>query len=147
MVDEADPAATLAADVEELLQATGLLLRRLRVESNPGELTWSQFAALARLGKQGPANTADLARAETVKPQSMGATLAALEQAGFIARQPHPSDGRQVLFALTEGGDAAWQEGRRMRRAWLGRALSQLDSTERDAVTGAVAVIRRLATS
>ncbi|GLS43352.1 MarR family transcriptional regulator [Methylobacterium brachythecii] len=147
MADALDHAAALASDVEDLLQATGLLLRRLRSESNPGELTWSQFAALARLGKLGPATTADLARAETVKPQSMGATLAALEQAGFIERRPHPSDGRQVLFALTEGGDAAWQEGRRLRRAWLGQALNQLNPAEREAVTGAAAVIRRLATS
>ena len=55
--------------------------------------------------------TADLARAEFVKPQSMGTTLADLEQAGLVQRRPHPTDGRQVLFALTAEG----MEARRQR--------------------------------
>jgi hypothetical protein len=67
---------SLETTVAELSLAIGQLLRRLRAESNPDELTWSQTVALARLEKAGPMTTADLARAESVKPQSMGATLA-----------------------------------------------------------------------
>ena len=50
--------------VTELLLAIGQLVRRLRMEANPGELTWSQIATLARLDKAGWMTTADLARAE-----------------------------------------------------------------------------------
>ena len=48
--------------------------------------------------------TAELARAEMVKPQSMGTLLAELEQEGLVQRQPHPTDGRQILFSLTDAG-------------------------------------------
>src|SRR5450631_3015923 len=91
--------------VTELSLAIGQLVRRLRMEANPGELSWSQIAVLARLDKAGGMmTTAELARAERVKPQSMGTTLSDLEQAGLVQRRPHPSDGRQVLFALTPEG-------------------------------------------
>jgi DNA-binding MarR family transcriptional regulator len=33
-----------------------------------------------------------------VKPQSMGGTLAAMEEEGLVERQPHPTDGRQILY-------------------------------------------------
>ena len=59
---------------------TGDLVRRLRAEGNPDGLSWSQTAALGRLARGGPATTADLARAEGIKPQSMGSTMAALER-------------------------------------------------------------------
>ncbi|MGE4555967.1 MAG: MarR family transcriptional regulator [Desulfovibrionaceae bacterium] len=40
--------------------------------------------ALARLNDNGSAGVADLARRESVRPQSMGATLAALEREGLV---------------------------------------------------------------
>ncbi len=56
---------------------------------------------MARLAKDGPATTADLARAESMKPQSMGTTIAALEEMGIVERKPHPTDGRQMNIELT----------------------------------------------
>lgn len=135
------------AIVEELLQVTGQLQRRLRAESNPNELSWSQRATLARLGKLGPMTTADLARAEAVKPQSMGATLAALERDGLVERRPHPSDGRQVLFALTEAGVEVRQRYRLLKREWLAAAMAGLDPEAKKTLAAALAVIRQLGES
>ena len=59
---------------------------------------------MGRLDTHGPMTTAELARAEMVKPQSMGTLLAELEQDGLVRRQPHPTDGRQILFSLTDAG-------------------------------------------
>ena len=36
-----------------------------------------------------------------MKPQSMGGTLAAMEEEGLVERRPHPTDRRQILFTLT----------------------------------------------
>lgn len=83
----------LETAVTELSLATAHLLRRLRAETDSDELGWSQLAILARLGNDGPASTADLARAESMKPQSMGTTLAMLEREGLVERRPHPTDG------------------------------------------------------
>jgi len=115
----ADSHVLLETTATELSLAIGQLARRLRIEVNPGELSWSQNAVLARLERAGAMTTADLARSELVKPQSMGTTLADLEQAGLVQRRPHPTDGRQVLFALTAAGIDARRKRSLARREWL----------------------------
>ena len=130
--------------VTELSLAIGQLLRRLRTEANPSELTWSQVATLARLDKVGWVTTADLARAESVKPQSMGATLADLEQERLVQRRPHPTDGRQVLFALTADGAEARRKRSLAKREWLMAAMAKLDPAEQQTLIAAAALIKRL---
>jgi DNA-binding MarR family transcriptional regulator len=142
-----DPPGTsppLETLVAELSLAVGQLLRRVRAASNPDELTWSQTVALARLAKAGPLTTADLARAEAVKPQSMGATLAELEREGLVERRPHPTDGRQILFALTEEGVEARRKRSAAKQKWLLAAMARLDPAERQTLMSAVALIKRL---
>jgi DNA-binding MarR family transcriptional regulator len=139
---------SLEAAVAELLRATGQLLRRLRTEGNQQRgLSWSQGATIARLEENGAMTTADLARAEQVKPQSMGATLAELEQEGLVQRSPHPTDGRQVLFALTETGAAIRKQNSHLKREWLAAAMEKLAPAERETLIQAVGLIKRLADS
>jgi DNA-binding MarR family transcriptional regulator len=133
--------------VEELLHAAFLLLRRLRAEVSADGLTWSQTAVLGTLRKQGPMTTADLARAESVKPQSMGATLAFLEEQGLVERRPHPTDGRQVLFALTQAALVRMETRSRLKREWLTSAVATLDPTEQRALLDAAALVQRIANS
>jgi len=139
--------ATLEKAVTELSLATAQLVRRLRAESDPHELGWSQLAIVARLDAEGQATTADLARAESMKPQSMGATLAMLERDGLVERRPHPSDGRQVLFALTPEGVEARRKRSIAKRKWLLSAMGKLNPTEQQTLITASALIRRLANS
>jgi len=141
------PAASLETAVTELTLAIGQLVRRLRAEANTGELSWSQAAILARLEKRGPLTTADLARAEAVKPQSMGTTLADLEEQGLVERRPHPTDGRQVLFALTATGVEARRKRRIAKQEWLLAATAKLDPAERKTLVAATALIKRLGES
>ena len=133
---------TVATD---LLAACGQLVARLRAESNKLELTWSQSVILARLDAMGPTSTADLARAEAVKPQSMGASLAVLEGEGLVERSPHPSDGRQFLFSLTDAGRGVRERTRKIKLAWLSQTLGSLDETEREDLARTASVIARLA--
>src|SRR6516162_138062 len=67
--------------------AIGLLVRKMRQAHLPGELTLAESSALKRLDKGGPATSSDLAKQDRISPQSMGATLAALEQRGLIERR------------------------------------------------------------
>lgn len=130
--------------VTELSLAIGQFLRRLRAESNPDGLTWSQTVALSRLEKAGSMTTADLARAESVKPQSMGATLAELEQEGLVKRHRHPTDRRQVLFALTAEGVEARRKRSAAKQKWLLATMATLDNDERKTLVSAAALIKRL---
>jgi DNA-binding MarR family transcriptional regulator len=133
----------LEVAVTELLSVTGHLTRRLRAVSNTRELTWSQVAIMARLEEAGPLTTADLARAESVKPQSMGGTLAAMEEEGLVERQPHPTDGRQILYALTDEGREAKRKVSLAKREWLLAAIAQLSRAEQKTLLAAVDIIRR----
>lgn len=135
------PAETHAA---ELMQAVGVLLRRVRGEAGHEGPSWSQAAAMARLDRTGAMTTAELARAEMVKPQSMGTVLAELEQEGLVRRQPHPTDGRQILFSLTDAGVAARRQRQAAKLAWLTAAIDRLAADERRTLVDAVALLQRL---
>ena len=132
---------TLAVD---LTLAVGQLVRRLRAETNPGGLTLSQLSAMARLERHGPMTTADLARAESMKPQSMGTVLASLEQEGLVQRQAHPTDGRQILFALTPLGAKVRSRRGTAKHQWVEAALSRLSPEEQQALASAIPLISRL---
>ena len=136
------------ANAHELMQAMGVLLRRVRGESAEAEgPSWSQAAAMARLDKSGPLTTAELARAEMVKPQSMGALLAELEQDGLVRRAPHPTDGRQILFSLTDAGVQARRQRQAAKLAWLTAAIGRFDADEQRTLVDAIALVKRLGES
>lgn len=133
---------TAAAD---LVQAIGLLVRRVRAAGGVQEVSWAQTSVMKRLAASGPATIADLARAESVKPQSMGSTIAALESLNLLQRRPHPTDGRQMLIELTPAGAAELKRTVEAKRAWLLRAISQLDANDQQTLFAAEPIIRRLA--
>ena len=136
---------TFDTAVTDFAQAVGLLVRRVRAASASHELSWTESLVMARLAKDGPATTADLARAEGMKPQSMGATVAALEEMGIVERKPHPTDGRQVNIELTAKGAAMRKSAKDAKRTWLAEAISQLDEQERETLFKAGEIIKRLA--
>src|ERR1700733_12323831 len=97
---------SLETGVSTLLLGIGLLVRRVRGAAKVHELSLTESAVLSRLGREGPASTAELARAEGMKPQSMGTVIGALERMELVERKPHATDGRQVNIALTAKGAA-----------------------------------------
>ena len=128
----------------DLIHTIGLLLRRVRAAAASHELSLTEAAVMSRLAKDGPATTADLARAESMKPQSMGATIAALEEMGMVERKPHPTDGRQVSIELTAKGAAVRNSARDAKRTWLAQAIAQLDEEERETLFRAGEIMKRL---
>ena len=135
---------SLEAAVVELSTAIGQLRRRMRAAANPDELNLSQIATLVRLEQSGWMNISDLARAESMKPQSMGAILASLEEDGLVKRRPHPTDGRQVEFALTPKGAEARRRRSAAKHAWLLGAISTLTPAEQKTLISAIALFKRL---
>jgi DNA-binding MarR family transcriptional regulator len=138
------PRKTLDTDVTDFVQAIGLLLRRMRAVSAAHELSWTESAVMARLSKDGPATIADLARAEGMKPQSMGTTIATLEEMGVVERKPHPTDGRQLNIDLTARGAAMRKSAKDAKTTWLMQAIAQLNEKERETLFAAGKIVRRL---
>jgi DNA-binding MarR family transcriptional regulator len=99
---------------------------------------------IARLGEEGPAVASDLARAEGIKPQSMGTILSELEKLGLITREPHPTDRRQKVIKLTAKGLAVRKAASNEKRTWLSQAIAQLDKDEQTKLFSAGDIIRRI---
>ncbi len=126
----------------------GLLLRRLRQARDDEELTVPQTSALARLDRGGPATASALARQEQISPQSMGATLAALEALGLVGRGPDARDGRRVVLSLTEAGRRVLRDKRNASTEQLAQALSSgFTAAELGQLWAAVPLLERLAQS
>ena len=143
---DTERAAALAGELRVLV---GKLKRRLR-EQTPrlGDLTWSQVAVLGRLEREGPATVSTLARAESMRPQSMGAIVSVLESAGFVTGSPDPSDGRQTILSVTAASREWLKASRAAREDWLSRAIqTTLAPAEREELTHAVALLHRLVES
>ncbi len=137
-------AAALAAELRVALMKS---VRRLRAEKSDADLTDAQYSVLAVLDRLGPRTPGEIAAVERVQPPSMTRTVAALAELGLVTRTEHPADRRQVLVTLTDAGAATVRETRRRRDAWLARRLAALTPAERDVLTRAAEILRRIADS
>ena len=130
--------------VAEFTHSIGLLVRRSRAAAESYELSWTEASVLKRLAKDGSVTTADLARAESMRPQSMRPILIALEERGMVVRKPHPTDGRQVHLMLTAKGEAINKNLGEAKRTWLTQAIAQLDKQDQQTLFAAGDIIQRL---
>lgn len=134
-------ASAMAGDLRILMSK----LRRRTREARPGSFTASQLLALSRLDRGGPATVSALAKAEGIRPQSMGANIAVLEEAGLITRAPDPSDGRQSILSLTPAADDLIKAYRAAREDWLFRAIRvKLTPDEQKELARSIDLIKRL---
>jgi len=138
---EALRALALAGDLRVVI---GQLKRRLREQAHLGDLTWSQIRVLSRLDSEGPATVTALARAEGMRPQSMGETVSALKAAGFVSGAPDPDDGRQTVLSLTPACAEAIKNGRAAHEDWLFRSIrTRLAAAEQAQLASAVELLKR----
>lgn len=121
------------------------LVRVIRQQRADLSVTLTQISALGTLETNGPMSPGELAALERVQPPSMTKVLSSLEELGFVGRQPHPTDGRQVIVGLTDAGRVFLDSERQSRHAWLSQRLQMLDDRERAALYDTVAVLDKLA--
>ena len=138
-LDVTDLAAALRASI-------GLLLRRMRQTRPDDELSLPESSALTRLDRNGPATASALARLEQISPQSIGATLSALEGRGLVQRAADPQDGRRIVLSLTDTGRQTLRDKRSARTARLAQALqASFTQPELDVLAAAAPLLERLA--
>ncbi len=132
----------LAAELRILI---GSFSRKLRAQASAGDFTPSQRSVLLRLERDGPATVTALARAENVRPQSMGATVASLEAAGHVSGAADPSDGRQTILSLTPSYLHMIQASRAAREDWLVREIQACyKAKEQESLAKAIELLQRL---
>lgn len=128
------PSPELLASVSELRAVLGKLQRRMRRESGLVRFNPSQIAVLRRLFVDSACTITDLAQAEQMRSQSMGAIVASLQEDGLVEGRRDPSDGRKTLLSLTPAGHQAVEESRVARDDWLLHRILESCSAEDQAV-------------
>jgi DNA-binding MarR family transcriptional regulator len=136
----------IARTAAELRVLIGQFSRRLKARSAPGDLTMPEVLVLARLERCGPATPGELAKAERVQPQSMGATLAGLAEHGLVSRSHDPDDRRRVVMSVTDAGRQVVHGFRRDREEVLSRTITEvLSPAEREQLTAILPILEKLA--
>jgi DNA-binding MarR family transcriptional regulator len=144
-MDVSSKSERVSALAHDLRRIAGKLKRRLRDQADVGGLTPSQKSVLLRLETDGPATTSSLARLEGMRPQSMGAIIAALESAGMVRGAPDPTDGRRTLLSLTATCRTWLNDGRAARQDWLSRTIeARLAPHEQNQLAAAMILLGRL---
>lgn len=119
------------------------LARRLRQEAEAG-ITPSMLSALSTVDRQGTLTMGDLCAAEQVQPPTMTRIVAALLEAGLIAREADPADGRVAWVRLTSEGRKLLERSRGRKEAYLSKALRDLDPRELATLEDATAILERI---
>lgn len=139
---QAEIAYDLAAQIRTVLSR---LKRRLREQGGRGDFTPSQISVLLRLEKEGPATVSGLARAEGMRPQSMSAIVAPLQDAGLISSSSDPDDGRQTLMSLSSECEKLLKDSRAAMQDWLTTAiLKKLTAQEQQQLSATLELLSRL---
>ena len=125
----------------QVISNIGAWMQRVAQDWLVLELT--HIAAMNTLARFGPMTPGELAAHEMVQPPSMSRVLASLEDRGLVVRAPHPTDGRQVIVALTDAGNTLIEEVR-AREAWLSQRLKALSNEDRETLQNAIEVINKL---
>src|SRR6202047_75646 len=110
-----------------------------------GYLTLAQLSILFTLLDQGPIRMTDLAAHERVRTPTMTVAIRRLEKIGLVKRSRDPSDLRAVLVDITPRGRAVHAESLANRHAALAAMLSQLNESDLNTLTRALAPLERLA--
>src|SRR5881227_3014526 len=116
-----------AALAGALRDAIGRLGRRMRHHAAHRELSLGQLAALRTLERHGAMSPGELAEHEKLQPPSVTKMLIRLESLGYVTREPHLADRRQVVVTISTTGKALLDDDRRRRDAWISQRLGGLD--------------------
>jgi DNA-binding MarR family transcriptional regulator len=107
-------------------------------------VTPTRLTAMATLEKRGPTRAGDLAERLSITAASMSRLAEALEEGGWVDRQPDPEDRRAQLLSLSEHGRQTLETMRREGAGELAEAIRGLSVAEREALAAALPVLVRL---
>ncbi|GAA1676063.1 hypothetical protein GCM10009745_19150 [Kribbella yunnanensis] len=128
----------------QLLVSMHRIVRYLR-RSRSSVLHPTQFLALMLVADEQPIRIGEIAARVPCSQPTATTTVAALEEAGLVRREPDPVDGRATAVVLTEAGATTVADSGRQAAEELGKLLHRLDPEERTLVLNAGELLNRLA--
>ncbi|MBE7195319.1 MAG: MarR family transcriptional regulator [Gordonia polyisoprenivorans] len=125
----------------DLSLAVVRLARHLRGRRAASTVSLTQLSALNTLSQQGPMTPGAMAAQERVQPPSMTRVIASLADLGMVKRDPHPTDGRQIIVTLSDLGQKVIADETHAREAWLRGQLEKLGADDLTTLRSAVDIM------
>jgi DNA-binding MarR family transcriptional regulator len=137
----------LTMDTTELASRLRLgvtrLARRLRREAESG-ITQSQLSGLATIERRGPMTIGELSGVEQVQPPTMTKIVAALVDAGLVARETDPDDRRMAWLRATREGVKLLQRSRKRKEAYLAKRMRSLEPRQLAVLQEATEILEQI---
>jgi DNA-binding MarR family transcriptional regulator len=121
------------------------LMRRLRRTGPNGAVHPTQLIVLALLNQYGPLRVGELARRVPCSQPTATTAVAGLAVAGFVSREPDPTDGRAARIAATGAGRDVLRSVARGEAEVLAALMSSLPEEESRSVLAAASALHTLA--
>ncbi|NKY60159.1 MULTISPECIES: MarR family winged helix-turn-helix transcriptional regulator [Nocardia] len=128
----------------DLSLAVVRLTRHLRGRRAESQISLTQLSVLATLAGEGAMTPGSLAAKERVQPPSMTRVIASLTDLGLVDRDPHPTDGRQIIVSLSHAGHALLADERSAREAWMSDQLADLNPDQLAVLEQAVSILNQI---
>ena len=135
--------ATDTALAANLLSAVARL-NRLATQRVKLELPYAQARLLSTIEDQGAARISDLAASDHCSQPTMTTQVRRLEDNQLVSRVTDPADARAVLISITERGRQVLARVRTDRGAIIDPYLERLEEDDRECLTDAVRVMRKI---
>jgi DNA-binding MarR family transcriptional regulator len=132
--------STLGADLLSVVAR----LNRLANQRVRMPIPFAQARLLSTIEDRGEARISDLAALDHCSQPTMTTQVRRLEDAGMVTRTADPQDARAVLIKITPEGKKALRQARADRGAAVDPYLERLSEADRERLTEAVDVMRRL---
>jgi len=138
---------SLTIDTTELASRLRLgvtrLARKLRREAEPG-ITQSQLSGLATIERRGPMTIGELSGVEQVQPPTMTKIVAALVEAGLVARETDPDDRRMAWLRATAEGVKLLERSRKRKEAYLAKRMRSLEPRQLAVLQEATEILEQI---
>jgi DNA-binding MarR family transcriptional regulator len=136
----------LTADAGALHDALGELVRVYQFRDRDRicchDISVSQCYALESLIRRAPSGLSELAAELYLDKSTASRVVAALERKRYVARAPHPKDGRAIVLTVTPAGRRLYE---RIREELIAEARKLLEDFEPEVREGAARLLLRLA--
>ncbi|MCC5477560.1 MarR family winged helix-turn-helix transcriptional regulator [Streptomyces barringtoniae] len=130
---------------DTLVRIQRLIRRRLRDGLSEPRLRGAEVELLRLVGSRPGIGISDAARALHLAGNSVSTLVNQLVRAGYLLRETDPADRRAARLQLTAAAGKRLGDWKRRRAELVGRHVSRLDDTDREALRAALPALRRLA--
>ncbi|MFI5692035.1 MarR family winged helix-turn-helix transcriptional regulator [Kribbella sp. NPDC051586] len=134
-----------AAETLLLLVSMHRIVRHLRRSRTTAVMHPTQFLALMLIADEQPIRIGEIASRVPCSQPTATTTVAALEEAGLVRREPDPVDGRATAVVLTEAGAATVQASGQQAADELANLLNRLPEADQALVLKAGEALSRMA--